>query len=77
MRQRHPVPIKAPGVSRGIANHMERHPVPIKAPGVSRGIALPYRPTFFHASCTTFFTSLPKRLESPAICTVIEAMSLN
>ena len=50
---------------------------PIKAPGASRGIAPPYNPTFFHASCTTFFTSLPKRLESPAICTVIDAMSLN
>jgi len=51
--------------------------LPIKAPGASRGIAPPYSPTFFHASCTTFFTSLPKRLESPAICTVIEAISLN
>ena len=36
-----------------------------------------YSPTFFHASLTAFLASLPKRLVSPAICSVIEAMSLN
>ena len=37
----------------------------------------PYSPTFFQASLTAFLVSLPKRLVSPAICSVIDAMSLN
>ena len=45
--------------------------------GVAAATATPYSPTFFQASLTAFFVSLPKRLVSPAICSVIEAMSLN
>ena len=36
-----------------------------------------YSPTFFHASRTILFASFPKRPASPAICTVIAAMSAN